>query len=422
MRYSMGMSVRPRFRAPVLLLASTLAVCASTATCDLPPSFGPEYYDSSINYIASFPLAAPPLPTDTGSDVALNSPAVWDWAWRGVSGNEYPYMTLSPAGTVGAAQTADSYTLAADEPVWRLELANLFGIGNFEGSPSTAAFDASADATATLDLTIAPINGTSLRFAFNAEKRFVQWIMSDLLADLTSSTSGGPTYFLRMLAEPNSPFSYYKLKDSETSKISTTTGTLVTPLSGSLFIQDKLDGFTDSEDTRFIVSGSESQILTVDEVRCVRADQDQYLRLLLRPDDPDIDDEGNPTLVPGQYEFSVWMRTADSDLRFDDGARTSEPYASYSVTLRMRQLESSVDDAGSIVLEPSMELTRSYVVDSSWRRLIIRAEDPDNLDSFDETSDLPVLELAISPTLDGVPDAGAVLIAAPALNFYARGF
>ncbi len=417
----MGMSVRPRFRAPVLLLASTLAVCASTATCDLPPSFGPEYYDSSVNYIASFPFAAPPLPTDTGSGVALNSPAVWDWAWRGVSGNEYSYMTLSPAGTVGAAQTADSYTLAADEPVWRLELANLFGIGDFEDSPSLTAFEPSVGTTVTLDSSSDSINGTSLKLYLDGDKAFVQWRMQSLLSDLATTTLGGPTYYLRMLVKNEIQITYYNLAAADLSLMGSVSnpGTPVTPLSGSLFIQELFRDF--ENDQRFILYGG-TKTPMIDEVRTVRADQDQYLRLLLRPDDPDIDDAGNPTLVPGQYEFSVWMRTADSDRRFDDDTRTAEPYASYSVTLRMRQLESTIDDEGSIVMEPSMELTRAYVVDSSWRRLIIRTEDPDNLDSFDESSDLPVLELAISPTLDGTPDAGAVLVAAPALNFYINGF
>jgi len=290
-------------------------------------------------------------------------------------------------------------------------------------TPSLTPFEVGSTATVALDGAIAPIHGTSLRIGLG-DKDYVQWKMASILNDLTApSIPTSPSYYLRMLARPNIAFTYYNLAQADLGTITTSTGTAITPLSGSLFINERLSGYED--DYRFITYGN-NLTLSIDEVRSVRADIDPFIRLLLRPIDPAVIDHessdplpaldpAKPTLVPGQYEFSVWMKLGNDDKRFDDDTRTNEPYASYYVTLRIRQVDGDL-------IKPIRGNSEIFAVDSNWNRLAIRMEKPENMDTFDEDSEYPVMELAISPTRIDAPDAGAVLIAAPALNFYLYGF
>ena len=148
---------RPRHLTKFL---GTAFVTVFATTCDLPPTFGPEYYNEETNYIAASALAAPPLATDTGSTISLNSSGIWDWSWRGITGNTYQYMTMAEAGTVGSAVTQDAYALAADAAVWRLELVNLFINGNFEQALTSASFIASPAAAVNITTTGAKPNST----------------------------------------------------------------------------------------------------------------------------------------------------------------------------------------------------------------------------------------------------------------------
>ena len=109
-------------RTGTITVALAAAAFALFSRCDLPPSFGPEYYDSSTNYIAAYPLALSPAATDLGTGTELGAPGVWDWAWRGNMDNTYSYMTLTDAGEArpGGGQA------------WILELANLFTNGTYE--------------------------------------------------------------------------------------------------------------------------------------------------------------------------------------------------------------------------------------------------------------------------------------------------
>ncbi len=401
-------------------LAVAVVVAMAAWGCDWPPTFGPEYYNTGTNYIAALPLAAPPPASDDGSTVAqdpsavaLDSSARWDWSWRGkpATGNAYEYMSLTPMDATNAAATDDGYTLASGAPVWRLELSNLFLNGDFETGLDMSAFDKSINSTFGISA-VTPIHGNSLDIDIGNEvDDYVYFHMDKLLDDIATTAVGG-TYQLRMLLGNPVIFNF---RDALPTEIGASTTLTATPdETGSLFITQRFTGF--DQNYVFVVV-TENDKVTLDEVRAVRTDIEPYLRLLLDPADT------SPTLVKGQYEFSVWMRTSEADKAFNDASRIDQPYAARNATLRLRQVAYSLDAATGLgSLDPTVSSTTTVAVDSTWRRFAVRLEKPNNMEDFDEGTPHPVLELAIAPTLEDPMDAGAVLIAAPELNFYIRGF
>lgn len=397
-------------------MALLVLVTPLQQTCDLPPSFGPEYYDSTINYIEGFPLAAPPAADDHGTIVALDSSGRWDWPWRGRTGNSFEYMTMTAAGTVGSVQTdsASSKTLPATAKVWRLELVNLFRDGNFENP----AIDMGPYATVALGSQSEGIytpsgHSRSLQIVLNTgESRdsYAGWDMKQLLADIISgSFTTPPSYFLRMMIWPNSSIPYHSttLASLTAGQSEKTTGT---PVNSSLFLADR---FIDFENSTFFFIAGQLATWNIDEVRSIRADVTPVIRLLLNPADT------NPGLVPGQYEFSVWVRLPPDAKTFDNATRTSEPYAAKHTTLGIKQL---VADAESGTLQTIRSWQQSYAVASGWQRLVLRMDATNNMDRFDEDSPQPVMELSIAPSRLDAYDAGSIEIALPVLNFYINGF
>jgi len=392
----------------VALTASIAIAVALASTCDMPPTFGDEYYDTGINYIAAYPFADPPLPSDDDTVVAYNIAARWDWPWRGQMGTDYPYMTLTDTlDIVGTVQTSGSHTLAADEEIWRLELANLFTIGHFQGSPDMTPISVSTGDSITLDSTVFPIHGQSLKLLINnADNGYMEWDMQDLLNDLVTTTiTVSPSYFLRMLAYDNKNINYANVPVGTVSTlIPDLEAQPITPViidaSTYSFFLSAFSGFGEGNHFALLASVYNTSF---DEVRAVRSDMKPSIRLRLRPSDT------YPSLVPGQYEFSVWVRTAALDRRFDDSSRESEPYAACNVSLGIAQVGGK-----SIVSESA--------VGATWTRVAVRMQSPDNLDYFNPLTPDAVMELSITPSSVTDLDAGALEIAAPALNFYVDGF
>jgi len=394
----------------------TLAGTVALASCDLPATFGPLYSDTGRNWIGHIAVSEPPA----ASDVDLDISARWDWAWRGKTGNDYQYMTLTEAGTTPAV-TDGAHKLAVDTPAWRLELSNLFVNGTFEEafdataySPSIGSIVAVSDGNA--------IHQKSLRIDLGIDADdYVAWLMEKLVADV--SAVSGHRYQLNMLLGQSVTLRYRHapLLDIDEADSFDATPVSTADSRGSLFIADSFTGFqTGSAGEAFAVNAPLQ--VTVDEVRAVRTDIDPSLRLLLAPWDtdpsPTYDDEDQDTrLTPGQYEFSVWLRIDDADRYFDDASRVAQPYAAKNVTLRMRQV--SYEEGA---LEPKTSISAVVTVDATWRRYAVRMADPSNMDYFDDMTPHPVMELSIAPTLLAPRDAGAVLLAAPELNFYKDGF
>lgn len=390
-------------------LAFAAFLILTTSACDLPPTFGPDYYVSSTNYIAGFPLAAPSVSADAAGGTALDTPAVWDWAWRGRTDNSYEYMSMTGGtDTVGTAVTAgDGSTLTAEAAVWRLELKNLFRDGNFE-NPA-------------VDLTPFELGGSALKTVVNSTgfnqtlalttggNDYVSWRMSDLLLDQTGAFTLAPSYYLRFMTWPNVNLPYHV--GTQTDYDSEITEQInVVPSVNSVIIADRFIGL--ESDTLFIMTGT-IQTTFIDEVRMIRADVEPALHLLLRPADTALG------LVPGQYEFSVWMKTDPADRLYSDSSRIAEDYTAYQTSLRISQLRW---DATNEALESEKSWEQTFAVNEGWQRLVLRMNATNNMERFDEGSSTAVMELAISPTNPSLLDAGAILIAAPSLNFYINGF
>jgi len=394
-------------------LAIALFSSIAATTCDLPDSFGPEYYDSTTNYIAAQPLAAPTVSSNGDGDSGLDLPGAWDWAWRGQagSGNSYPYMTLTDAGLAGTAAESGSFTLAADAAAWKLELANLAGDPYFEGALPAGWMAATAFSSTTV--TVATT--TSHQKFLTVSSKGNDWAGFDpnvagfILDDPATFRSN--VYLLNAFTLSSSmqylTDDYTAVINFESAKDASISGSRVT-----------LDTFSvPSANTRVMFAAtSGDQVRDIDDMRITRTDikEASRLRLLLAPTDT------VPGLVAGQYEFSVWIRTPTGYSFSDDGARisassSSEPFAAKDVTLSIRQVGFLVDRISPIYFQETFQVT------SSWTRIALRMGDG-NLDRFNEASGEAVLELAISPfdPLDLTP--GAVTIADPRLRFFIDGY
>jgi len=412
MRYSMGMRRRSR---AIIAISASLSCLTALSSCDwisslFPESFGPEYDDTTTNYIAAHSLSAPPLASDQGSTIGLDSPAIWDWAWRGVSGNSFQYMTLADEGTVGTAVASGGYTLDADENVWRLELVNLAGDPYLEGAPH-AAWDSIGSASTAQSGPTTASHG--------------QFIRLDAPSGSWAGFDPNETGFI-LDAPASMPTARYSLKAFSTdSSIRYIFGDSsfapafddVSPstLSAS---RHQFDEFSvESTSTRFMTGAStENQSISLDDLRFTRSDlgEGARLRLILRPSDT------VPTLVAGQYEFSVWARWPDDALPYDSTSRTQatnfeKPFAAKRLTLRIMQTGFLVDR------DTPVKFQESFSVGSGWTRLALRM-DGGNLDRFDESSSEAVIELAIFPYDDQDMDCGSALIAAPSLRFFKDGY
>ena len=371
-------------------MAGTVAVLLFFSTCDLPPSFGDEYFDSSINYIRYFPLAAPSPTADSLGNTDPDTSGAWDWAWRGIMGNNFDYMKLE------LQDSLEEPGPTGTEEVWRLELVNLFRNGTFETGLTAGDISLSLGlSTATIELFPLgnPIHGNGLLIESIDSNGLVGFSMPDLLIDPADDNY---SYFMRLVLSPAKPFDYTVGSVKSTA----------TPAGNSLFITDSLSGFGTGN---FSFGPQIINPTYIDEFRVVRGDKkdSMYLRLLLLPQ------ETSPSLVPGYYEFSVWVKRPLNSHFFDDHTNRNSspdaPYALPSVTLGIRQLISYDALGGGAEVFP---------VSSSWTKWSYRLPTGSNIQRFDEASEEAVIEVYIIPGDNTAPDAGAILIAEPSLNFY----
>gem|GEM_PF-1041817 len=399
-----------------LILASSVGL----SSCDwisslFPASFGPEYRNSETNFIDARNLAAPPPAADLGSAVALDATGTWDWAWRGRAGagNTFEYMSMTSAGPVGTAAVSGAYTLAADEEAWRLELVNLAGDPYLEGNVGTTPSGWAVDgggASAAIQAETTTSHGRFMRLSSIQESwagfdpnvpGFILDAPQSYRTNAYSLSAFSPTATMRYTIGD------YAIPDFTDPKSSSLAGQVHTP---------EIFSASDSN-TRFMCAlSSTNQTVDLDDLRIVRFDikDSSRLRLLLRPVD------ASPTLVAGQYEFSLWIRRPDGALLYADAARTgasarTAPFAASKVMLAMRQI-GFVDDRIAPIL-----FQGTFDVGDGWTRVALRM-DGGNLDRFDESSAEPVLELSVYPFDPQEIGPGSALIADPRLRFFIDGY
>ena len=419
--YTNGMASpsRPRAVSPgaPAAIAAILTAILATAGCDLPPSFGPEYEDPTLNFIAALPLEAPPAAGDASG---LDAPAVWDWAWRGDgplrAGNAYQYMSLLDAGAVGTAVVSGAYTLAATAGTWRMELVNLFELGDFEtfAEGSTAIPGMDHKAGASIGIVEEPdalaIHGKSVFLSSNNNARlFTIFDFADPAAGLAdasdaSITNGKYSFMATTLSAP--PTLRFLVSDPLSAEMD---DGYYCSVDNDRFLVRDITGLAIA--APFLLGSASSYQFSMDDIRVARTDIDPGLVLRLRPGD------SSPGLVTGYYEFSLWARIPDDAKSDADDGRTDESYPARSVTLVMLQV-GFLDDSTE-----AMQVKASFATSSAWTRLALRMPEGSNLHRFDEASDETVLELYAYPAADpNDPEPGVVLISSPELRFFMNGY
>ncbi len=388
---------------------SVLSVVLVT-TCDFPPTFGDEYRDSSTNFIAGLPLDEPPPATDDGSTIPLDSLAIWDWAWRGQTGtgNDFEYMDMTDTGAVGSNVTSGSFTLASSAESWQLELVNLAGDPYSEGvlHPSWE-----SNGTGSVSSAIATVSSHGKYVRLQSDNS--AWAGFDPLDTLfildNPASYAGNTYLLSAFSLKSTI--RYIIGNNTTADFS---DTKQSNLSSAKHVFDIFS--VPDTNTRFMVGASnEDQDIDLDDLRILRTDIKEQLRLRIRLAPQDV----TPSLVAGRYEFTLWIKAPTGSLAYDDTTRTgagvSAPFTAPEVTLEMLQLRTLEGSSGSVLFR------QTYPVTDIWTRIALRMEGR-NMEQFDETSAEAVLELSIYPFNPQDPEVGGVMIADPRVRFFIDGY
>ncbi len=370
-------------------------------SCNVPPSFGPEYYVSTTNYIAGFPLSAPPPASDSGTGTALGAPAAWDWAWRGTMDSAFEYMKMT--------ELAEGTGPSGQGKAWRLECVNLAASPYLEDTTLHPAWTFSGTGSAVQELAAPGAHGQQVKLSSIS----TNWTGLDPFLFFTDSPKPNYQYALRGQITSSLSKLFYQVEDQGIATWENPR--FIVPGADSLFA---IEGFSVSAAGTRLMFGQigMTQTFALDDLRVVRVDRAEALRLrlLLRPSDT------TPTLVPGYHEFTLWARVPSDTLRAGDALRVSSPTAAFctqTLTLAIKQI-------GFLDLRdsPSSNAKESFTISGEWTQLKLRMPEKSNFERFDEASPDAVIELAIQPFGDGVPDASAVEIAAPELHFYINGY
>lgn len=399
MRYTMDMLTSRRVGRFKRLMPRTAAsaacavIVALGVTCDMPPSFGDEYRDSSTNFIAAHALAEPVDYTDDGSTIALDALALWDWAWRGQTGNTYQYMSAVDQGATGPGGSG----------AWLLEAVNLAVNPAF--ASGTTGWDIAGSATMTDS---GSIHGSSLQVVTPSASDYL-CIGGALFSD-AATLPDSYSYTLAITASGTTG-----LKSLESGYVDLQSPSWSASGPTSLLINTISTVTTQALSFTNIGSGS----FEFDDVSAIRTDVPATkwsMVLRLSPKDT------SPSLAPGIYEFSLYVKRPSTHYFSTDATRgDDEHYASRFVTLRMTQTQTvGAEVQTQTIASSSFDLTALADPDV-WNQLTLRMPTGSNF-TFDEDTETQVIELSISPMDPSSPEAGAVLIAAPSLSFYIDGY
>jgi len=299
--------------------------CVLITSCDFftyKKQFDDTYYDN--NYIAQ--IGFDKFIGNSATVPAIGAApqvGLWDFAYRYLDWDGYPYMTLdamsgidpawaTPAssGFVAAGETVPA-ELSSSASVFRLELKNLIGGGDFEGFADTAALNASGQwstpssnllpCSADL-LNTGGIDHNSVLVTIPGLNNPIIYTINPIAAQFTT----GSRYILdfRWAANGNS----YPPGDNNKICINGSSGLVSFNATSNHAIGEFIAGATNR-----IVFESSSWECTIDDIT-VKKIGNLQLRLLLHKDST------TPSLKDFLYKFSFWIH-ADTSV----GASTS-PY------------------------------------------------------------------------------------------------
>jgi hypothetical protein len=376
-----------------------------------------NYRDPTVNFIAK-------LGFDQQDQTAqVETPALWTWAWRtspATDANSWQYMTMDPAVGRGRADSLGTVPtglgLDPAAPAYLLDLPNLLPAADsdFEGQavpmadwqrdPDTSSTQFSSHQISTTPSVISGNNSLLL----SLQSRVGLSLRLGSLVDSGIATgSHGYLFRLQVLG-----LLYYKFGNwGQTLESSGTTSDSIKLNNPPTIVSDErllqtLEFTPASPPALFFGSTStpiESTI--IDNVRALRSDLQGFyrIRLLLRPDDP------NPRLARGIWSFVVYVLVPTARSFVSESA-AANPYAAQVITLSMDQLQ------------PPELFRQSFTLDSTakgtWQRLELKMQKGGTNYGFDDTLIVPVIELAITPTIPEQPDAGGILVAQPELHFF----
>jgi hypothetical protein len=383
---------------PALLASLVLAVLAVAliTTCNLPLTFGDEYRDSTVNFIADRVLADPPDAIIDEIAVPLDTLGIWDWGWRTQTGNTYQYMNATELGAgtgPGGSSTA-----------WLLEAVNLAQNPAFAGGLTTG-WGASGGAI---------ISGTgfihlnSLEATTVDESQFI-YTNSSLFIDPLDTNSH--IYSLAMNATGTTGLRFF---EAESLALYVSESLRPTGWDGAGPFHVELSGISDTS-TQVLTFSNLVSTFQFDDISAIRTDVlPRKWSLVLRLGLNDTD----PALVPGIYEFAVYVKRPLTHTFSTDPARDDSPnYAARFVTLRMTQTA-----GGKIETVAEQSFNISTLSDPDiWNQLVLRMPTGSNF-TFPESTTGGAIELSISPMNPSFAEAGAVLIADPSLHFYINGY
>lgn len=362
--------------------------------CDLPDPFA-GYRETEHNFIAGTPLAPPPEPS-SGAD--LNGSGFWDFAWRNPATANYAYMKQ----TEETAETGPIPGVA----VFRLELVNLYDGGDFESAtvgelPSGWENQGLANAK----VVSSGLNGHGKSLTITKQNESADWAGFPVTALKDKDVQGSKAYVINFFAGALSSQSGYSLQNTGSYDQTKNMGPIT---AGDNINTLALWSTSGASEDHILFGGPASMSLTIDELRVLRGDlgQDSRLRLRLRRRDTE------PPLMPGYYEFRLWIKKP-SGAKWHDEARTNEPPAARRVGISLSQLDAQGKETATPI-----PITERAVTDE-WQEIVARGQ---NIDLLHDTADAPVIELSIRPYATGKLDAGAVLIAAPVLRYYLDGY
>jgi hypothetical protein len=396
---------------------SVAVLAALFSACNTKDPFE-GYRSSTLNFIADSDLAR-----FDDSTTGYQDSGTWTWSWRGATDADsltgFDYMTLTPAGTVGATAAAVALPtgeLKAESPVFLLSQINLVNGGDFETGPVSADWKLGGTATLNIDASSGHIHGNSSLYMDLGNNDSVRYpLNTSTIADMSLSSS---THSYDLIFYISSPEFYYTSKITYNESINfdlLSLAPIQNKLNENFYIKGDFLSTDAMSDSALTFGYSAPSRLFIDDLRVLRSDipdGGNRLRLLLKETDT------VPSLLDGYYEFSLWVRKP-AGRTFVTESDAKVPYASSFITLAMlpARVSSSISSGGGGA-EAEFDLRGPpYDAGSGWTRIALRMNNGDMF-SLDYTLTNPLIELRISPFDSQHPDVGEVEITQPELRYF----
>jgi hypothetical protein len=183
--------------------------------------------------------------------------------------------------------------------------------------------------------------------------------------------------------------------------------------------RDSLSSVQGGQNLALALGGYPPSDIVIDDIQVYRSDINNSLRLRLKPKDT------YPRLRNGTYEFTLWVKRPPNRRYYSDLNEGYE-YTPKTITLRMEPTGSSgtyfpfpID--GTPYTNAPGGVTGIADAGAGWVKLVLRHERNGTF-MINEYSDIPELEISITPYDSARPSPGAIDIAQPELHFYYNNY